>query len=475
MRKEMDTNSAASLEAQRLYMGQVRELNARLQKEDGRKRLARVETFGCQQNNADSDKIRGMLCEMGYGLAEDRKSADLILFNTCAVREHAELRVFGNIGAVSKLKEQKPSLVVGVCGCMMQQEERAQEVMKKHRHVDLVFGTHALLRFPQRLWEVLSDGARVTDVCAEEDPIAEGLPVLRDSSFRAWVTVMYGCNNFCTYCIVPYLRGRERSRAPEAILEEIKELSREGYKEIMLLGQNVNSYGKDLETPVPFASLLQKIDEIPGDFTVQFMTSHPKDCSKALLDTMAGSKKIARRLHLPVQSGSNEVLRRMNRSYTVEAYLELLEYAREKMPDLTITSDLIVGFPGETEEDFTKTLELVERAHYDNIYTFLYSRRKHTPAAEMEGQIPKTVKNERLNRLMELQQGIAKEQNEKLVGKDITVLIEGTSKNASGMLTGKTSGGKSVHFEGDISLQGQVRHVRITKAQSYSLYGELLG
>lgn len=455
-------------------MERVRERNRIYRQKTGSQPLALIETFGCQQNFADSDKLRGMLERMGYAMTDSRERADLILFNTCAVREHAELRVLGNIGALKKLKEKKPTLVIGVGGCMMQQEHRAREILEKYRHVDLIFGTHTLHELPSMLETVLEKGERVR--CTEETAdLAEGLPISRESAYQAWVSVMYGCNNFCTYCIVPYLRGRERSRLPEDILEEVRALAGQGVREITLLGQNVNSYGKDLEKPISFAELLRTLNDVPGDFKIHFMTSHPKDCSLELLDALAGCGKVAKRLHLPVQAGSDRILKKMNRGYTAESYLRLLEAARARVPDLTITSDLIVGFPTETEEEFQETLRLVERARYDLIYTFLYSKRSGTPAAGMEGQIPEAVKKERLNRLMALQDGISQEKNQILVGERLAVLSDGPSKDRPNQADGRTEGGKIVHFSAETPPEaGQRCNVRITRASGYALYGELV-
>ena len=455
-------------------MERVRERNRIYRQKTGSPPLALIETFGCQQNFADSDKLRGMLERMGYAMTDSRERADLILFNTCAVREHAELRVLGNIGALKKLKEKKPTLVIGVGGCMMQQEHRVREILEKYRHVDLIFGTHTLHELPSMLETVLEKGERVR--CTEETAdLAEGLPISRESAYQAWVSVMYGCNNFCTYCIVPYLRGRERSRLPEDILEEVRALAGQGVREITLLGQNVNSYGKDLEKPISFAELLRTLNDVPGDFKIHFMTSHPKDCSLELLDALAGCDKVAKRLHLPVQAGSDRVLKKMNRGYTAESYLRLLEAARARVPDLTITSDLIVGFPTETEEEFQETLRLVERARYDLIYTFLYSKRSGTPAAGMEGQVPEAVKKERLNRLMALQDGISQEKNQILVGARLSVLSDGSSKDRPNQADGRTEGGKIVHFSAETPPEaGQRCNVRITRASGYALYGELV-
>ncbi len=373
-----------------------------------RRPRALIETYGCQQNVADSDRMRGMLELCGYDEAESRKDADFILFNTCAVREHAELRVLGNIGALKHEKEERPGLVIGICGCMMQQEHRVREIMEKYRHVSVVFGTHTFYKLPELLYSAL-EGERRAEVTNGETAIPEGLPVKRSGGDRAFVTIMYGCNNFCTYCIVPYTRGRERSREREKILEEVRSLAAAGIGEIMLLGQNVNSYGKDRYEDYRFADLLREIDGVPGDFTLKFMTSHPKDLTREVIDAMAESRHVARELHLPVQSGSDRILKKMNRHYTAESYKQLIAYARERMPDIRLTSDIIVGFPTETEEDFEATLALVREVRYFNLFTFIYSKRSGTPAATMEGQVEESVKKERIARLIEVQTEIRKQ------------------------------------------------------------------
>ncbi len=434
--------------------------------------MAMVVTYGCQQNEADSDRIRGMLSEMGYAFTQDPEQADFIAYNTCAVREHAELRVLGRVGALKPLKEKKSSLVIALCGCMMQQEHRKEEIRGKYRHVDLVVGTHALHRLPQMLHGVLTGGGRAFET-GGEDGIAEGLPVLREGGSKAWVTVMTGCNNFCTYCVVPYLRGRESSRRPGDILREVETLASEGCRDITLLGQNVNSYGKDLPDGVDFADLLTRINAVPGDFLIRFMTSHPKDATEKLLDAMAACEKVAPHLHLPVQCGSDRILRAMNRGYTTSHYRELAAYARKKMPDLTLTSDIIVGFPGETQADFEDTLGIVKEIGFDSLYTFIYSKRSGTPAAEMEEQLPYEEKVARLNRLMELQSGVSQEKNEALVGRVLRVLAEGVSSKDETRLSGRTPGGKLVHFSGPSSLAGEYVKLRITGATPFVLEGEL--
>ena len=370
--------------------------------------LACVVTYGCQQNVADSEKIKGMLHEMGYGFTEERTKAQLILFNTCAVREHAEDRVFGNVGALKKYKHEHPGVVIACCGCMMQQQHIAEKIKKSFPFVDLVFGTHVIHQLPGLLYKTLTGKKRVFEIPDMDGVIAEGVPVLRDEEKRAWLPIMYGCNNFCTYCIVPYVRGRERSRDPQDILKEARELVQNGCKEITLLGQNVNSYGKNLEPKVTFAQLLRMINDIDGDFRIRFMTSHPKDCTRELLETMAQCDKVAKHLHLPFQSGNDRVLKAMNRNYTREKYLSLIRYAKELMGDaLSITSDIIVGFPGETYEEFQDTLSLIEEVRFTSLFTFIYSPRNGTPAARMPDPVSAEEKGRWLRELLAVQEKIS--------------------------------------------------------------------
>lgn len=431
-----------------------------------------VRTYGCQQNVADSERIKGMLATMGYEFTEFTEEADLVLFNTCAVREHAELKVYGNVGALKSLKASNPEMLIILCGCMMQQEKVQEQIRKKYAHVDIVFGPSMIPELPAMMEQVLEQRQKV--FTRQEMPdIAEDLPIVRDDAHKAWVSVMYGCNNFCTYCIVPYVRGRERSRASSEILKEIKELAESGYRDITLLGQNVNSYGKDLPGEMDFSDLLAAIDKIDGDFWIRFTTSHPKDCSIKLLDTMANCKKICHQLQLPFQSGSNAILKEMNRHYTAESYYSLIEYARKVMPDVVITSDVIVGFPGETEEDFQKTLDLVEKVQFDNLFTFLYSRRTGTKAAVAENQVDEEIKKERFNRLLALQHPVCLAKNKELEGKDVRVYVESVSKNDAKVLSGKTAGGKTVDFVGPAELIGQFCTVTVTKAKSWSLDGKI--
>ena len=429
-----------------------------------------VDTYGCQQNEADSERIRGMLEACGYGIVNEEEGADCIVINTCAIREHAEDRVYGNVGALTHTKNRHPRQKIFLCGCMMGRPEVAARIKGSYRHVDGIFNPHHLWRFPELLYAVLTTGKRVFATEDSAGSIAEGIPVVRSNNLKAWVSIMYGCNNFCSYCIVPYVRGRERSRRPEEILAEVKELIAAGYKDITLLGQNVNSYGKDLGLGVDFADLMAEIAQLPGEFWLRFMTSHPKDASKKLFDTIAKYPKIAKQFHLPFQSGNDRVLKAMNRHYTREEYLKLAHYGREIMPDLVLTSDVIVGFPGETEEEFEDTISLIEDVRYDALFTFIFSPRAGTPAAKMDDPTPKEEKNRRFDRLCDVQNHISLEIHQGYVGKTVRVLCDGRDKD---MLTARTEGGRLVRFAGDDSLIGQFFDVTITGCTTWSLVGEL--
>ena len=436
-------------------------------------RFAMVDTYGCQQNEADTERIRGMLHEMGYEMTDSTEEADFILFNTCAVREHAEDRAFGNIGALSHLKKKRPDVVIALCGCMAQRPEVAEKVRQSYRHVDLVFGPQALWKFPELLYQVYTQRRRVFSVEDEHGAIAEGMPVVREGRTRAWVSIMYGCNNFCSYCIVPYVRGRERSREPARIIEEVRQLAAEGYKEITLLGQNVNSYGKDLDTPWDFADLLSELDKLEGDYLLRFMSSQPKDASYKLFDTMARCKHVARQLHLPVQSGCDRVLRAMNRPYDRAKYLDLITYARKVMPDLVLTSDVIIGFPGETEAEAMETVALVEQVRFDALFTFIYSPRVGTPAASMDDPMSREEKLANFNRLTALQDAISEEKHAAYIGKTVRCLVDGLSDDSRYDLTARTPGNRLVRVVGDKSALGQFKEVKITGANKWSLFGEL--
>ncbi len=437
----------------------------------GAQPLAYIRTYGCQQNVSDGEKIKGMLQQMGYSFTEREEDADLILFNTCAVREHAEDRVFGNVGALKNIKRRHPSMLIALCGCMMEQEHVAERIRKSFPFVNLVFGTHSLHRFPKLLYEALFTGKRVVERGVDDHTIVEGLPVRRDGEFKAWLPIMYGCDNFCSYCVVPHVRGRERSRQPQAVLREAEELIRSGYRDITLLGQNVNSYGKNLEQPVNFSQLLGEIDRIPGNYWLRFMTSHPKDATQEMIDTMASGKHICHHLHLPFQSGSNRVLKEMNRRYTREKYQEMILYAKSKMPDLSLTSDVIVGFPGETYEDFQETLSLIREVEFTSLFTFIFSPRVGTPAASMDDPVPYEEKSAWFRELLNVQEEIAAKRCASLVGQELTVLVE-EKTGKDGELSGRTQGNMIVEFPGDPSDIGRFIKVKVTQARNWILKGE---
>lgn len=441
----------------------------------GAQPMALVRTYGCQQNVADSEKLRGQLQEMGFAFTEQEEEADLILFNTCAVRENAEFRVYGNVGNLKALKRQKPSLIIGVCGCMMEQEHVAEKIRQSYPYVSLVFGTHVVHKLPELLYQTLTSGKRVFSRGddSEDKTIVEGLLIHRDRDIRAWLTVMYGCDNFCSYCVVPHVRGRERSRTPEAVEAEFRALVQAGYKEIVLLGQNVNSYGKTLEHPISFSELLRRLDAIPGDHRLRFMTSHPKDATKELIDTMAESEHICHSLHLPFQSGNDRVLKEMNRKYTRERYLELIQYAREKMPDISFSSDIIVGFPGETYEEFLDTVSLVEEVGFTSLFTFIYSPRVGTRAAKMEDPVSEQEKSRWFTELLQAQEATADKLAPTIIGTTQRVLVEEVSEKR-GVLCGKTEGNLNCDFEGSESLVGQFVDVKITDSRNWVLKGELV-
>ena len=461
----------ADIDRQLAYIDQIAAMNRDFEITNGRKPRAYTQTFGCQQNEADTERIAGMLHDMGYEKTTCTDDADVLIYNTCAVREHAESRALGNIGALSHLKKQRPDITIGLCGCMVQQKHIPDKIRKSYPQVNLLFGTHALWRFPELLYRRLSGEKRVFDTSGEErGTIAEGLPVQREKGPRAWLSIMYGCNNFCTYCIVPYVRGRERSRCPEDIENELRELVALGYKDITLLGQNVNSYGKDLDVDIDFSDLLRRLNAVPGDFLLRFMTSHPKDASHKLFDTMAECKKVAKQLHLPFQSGSDAVLQRMNRGYTAEKYRALIAYAREKMPDITLSSDIIVGFPGETEEDFLKTLSLVTETGFDMLFTFLYSKRSGTPAASFEDPATKEEKQNRFERLLHAQDACIEPRQTAYLGKRLRVLVDGTSKDTAYPYTARTEGGLLVCCAGNSLRIGEFAEVQIEKTTLRCLF-----
>ena len=464
------------MQKQNEYRDRVRAIILANAEERGGSLKAFVQTFGCQQNEADSEMIAGMCRSMGYEICATPEEADIIMVNTCAVREHAEKKTLSIVGQYKHLKAVKPDLIIGICGCMVTQEHRKETIKHSYPYIDFVIGTSSLHRLPEFVFTKIKSGKRLYCIEEKEYLVAEGLPIHRNSTYRAWVSVMYGCNNFCTYCIVPYVRGRERSRRPEDIIAEVRELVESGYKDITLLGQNVNSYGKDAKSDdgeiYDFADLLSDIDKIEGDYFIRFMTSHPKDASRKLIDVIANSKHIAHQFHLPMQSGSDTILKAMNRHYDREKYLATVNYLREKVPDVTITSDIIVGFPGETDEDFEATLEMLRTVGFDMVYSFIYSPRKGTPSAAMECQISDSVKGERMNRLIEAQNEIAIEKNKPLEEQILKVLCDGKSKNNEKVYSGRTEGNKIVLFDGDECDVGKFINIKITRAETFALYGE---
>ena len=431
-------------------------------------------TYGCQMNEEDSEKMSGMLKSMGYEKTENRDEASIIIFNTCCVRENAENRVYGNLGELKKVKKKNPNLVIAICGCMMQQEGMADKILKTFPYVDIIFGTHNAYKFPEYLNRVKTEGVQVKEILDKETKIVEGIPIDRESSIKAFVTIMYGCNNFCTYCVVPYVRGRERSRKSEDILNEIKDLVSKGYKEVTLLGQNVNSYGKGLEEDINFAKLLRKVNEIEGLERIRFMSSHPKDLTEEVIMAVKECDKVCEQIHLPVQSGSDTMLKAMNRHYDRATYLNLVNKIKEEIPGCSITTDIIVGFPGESEEDIQDTIDLVKEVKYDSAFTFIYSRRNHTPADKMENQIPEDIKHERFNRLVEAVNENVIRGNKFYEGKTVEVLVEGPSKTDETKLMGRTRNGRLVNFScEDKNLIGKLVNVKINRAQPFSLIGEI--
>ena len=433
-----------------------------------------VDTFGCQQNVADGQKLMGMLAECGFTLTEDVKEADLVILNTCAIREHAEQRVFGNLGILTHTKKENPEQVICLCGCMAQEERVSKRIKESYRHVDLVFGPQALWKFPELLWEVYETHKRVFSVQDEHGRLAEGIPVVREKGVKAWVSIMYGCNNFCSYCIVPYVRGRERSREAKDILSEVRELVEAGYKDITLLGQNVNSYGNDLDIGYHFPDLLEDIDKIPGEYLIRFMSSHPKDATYRLFDVMAKSSHVAKQLHLPVQSGNDRVLHEMNRRYTRAQYLDLVNYAKSVMPGLVLTSDIIIGFPGETEAEAMDTVSLVEEVGFDALFTFIYSPRPGTKAAAMPDPATREEKQKWFDKLLEVQNAMSAALHAAYMGETVRVLVDGESDDPEFPLASRTEGNRLVRLKGDKSLMGKFTDVKITGSNTWALYGETI-
>ncbi|HHX68374.1 MAG: tRNA (N6-isopentenyl adenosine(37)-C2)-methylthiotransferase MiaB [Miniphocaeibacter sp.] len=432
-----------------------------------------IQTYGCQMNEHDSEKIAYILENLGYIKTDKVENADFIIYNTCLVRENAELKVYGQLGSLKPLKKEKPEMIIAVCGCMMQTGEAKEIIQEKYKHVDIIFGTKNISSLPSLINRHLSTGKTVVDI-EDRDLIDNQIDMIREHPFIGYVNIMTGCNNFCTYCIVPYARGREDSRSPESILKEVNDLAKKGYKEITLLGQNVNSYGKNLSNPISFPDLLRMINKVEGIERIRFLTSHPKDLSDDLIDAMAECDKVCENLHLPFQAGSNKVLKEMNRKYTQEDYLLLVKKLKNKIPNITLSTDIIVGFPGETEEDFEETLKVVKEVEYDQGFTFIYSKREGTKAATMENQVERSISQKRFERLLELMYGIFYKNNEKELGKTLEVLVEGPSKNNEEVLTGRTRGYKLVHFKGDKGLIGKLVNVKITGHNSFSLSGDLV-
>lgn len=438
---------------------------------NGRRKTYHILTYGCQMNEHDSEKISGILTSIGYEETDDEKNADLVIFNTCLIRENAELKVFGKLGEVKGLKRNKPDMLVAICGCMMQKEETREKVLKKFKFVDIIFGTNTIHELPALIYDVEFNKKRSVDIIDNTELIFENMPKNRKFKYKALVNITYGCNNFCTYCVVPYVRGREKSRTPIEIINEVKLLASDGCKEITLLGQNVNSYGSSMDNKVTFADLLYELNKIDGIERIRFMTSHPKDLSDDLITAVKECNKVCNHVHLPVQSGSNEILNKMNRKYTKEHYLSIVEKLKTEIPDVAITTDIIVGFPGETEEDFQETIDVVKKAEYDSAFTFLYSMREGTKAASMENQIPDETKHERFDRLLEVLYPIVLKRNEQCIGKTYPVLVESLSKTTADTLTGRTEHFRLVHFNGNESLIGKIVNVKITNVKTFHMEG----
>lgn len=455
------------LEKQKIYMENIRLSN------DGKNKTACIVTYGCAQNETDSDKLYGMLEKMGYQKSDDEKNADIVIFNTCSVRENAEVKVYGKVGALKAKKAKNPDMVIGVCGCLMQQKHASEKIRRQFKFVDLVFGTHALYKFPELLFNVVNNQERVFENETEDGAIAEGVPIIREHSYKASIPIAYGCNNFCTYCVVPHTRGRERSRKSEDILNEIKGLCKGGLKEVTLLGQNVNSYGNDNSDDLDFPDLLEKICEIPEIKRIRFMTSHPKDLTDKLIDTIAKNDKICKYLHFPFQAGSSRVLKEMNRKYTREDYLGLVEKIRSKIPDVALSADVIVGFPGETTEEFYETLSLIEKVRFDTLFTFIYSPRKDTKAALMPDPLPYEEKLKNFNALLEVQNRISKEINDTYLGKVFEIMDEGVSRTNPEMRSGRCETNKIINYKTKTNVkEGDFVNVRVTECMTWSLNGE---
>lgn len=473
-RKQINLDLGA-VQEQDKYIEQMHRLNEDYFNKTGKRKFVFSQTYGCQMNENDSEKLHAMLEGMGYDMTEEVAKADLVIYNTCAVRENAELKVYGNLGHLKTQKEKNPDLKIVICGCMMQQPHIVEEIKKKYRHVDLIFGTHNLYKFPELLVESLDRNKTLVDVWDVDGEVVEGLRSSRKFELKAFVNIMYGCNNFCTYCIVPYTRGRERSRTPEDIIDEIKELVAKGTKEVTLLGQNVDSYGKTLDEKVTFAELLRMVNEIEGLERIRFMTSHPKDISDEVIYAIRDCDKVCEFLHLPIQIGSTRLLKKMNRHYTKEYYLDIVEKAKKEIPNIAFSTDLMIGFPGENDEDIDDTIDVIEKVRYDSAFTFIYSKRKGTPAAEMEDQIPEDVVQKRFQRVLDSVNKVCAEINHSYKGRVVEVLVEGKSKNNDEVLSGRTRQNKMINFTGgDKSLIGKLVNVEIKEARTFSLNGVLV-
>ena len=473
MLETLNINEAPTMEPDRQYyfMKIAREYVASLESQLGRKLTFCVTTFGCQMNARDSEKLVGILEQIGY-VESDSEESDFVIYNTCTVRENANNKVYGRLGYLQSFKKKNPHMMIALCGCMMQEETVVEKIKKSYQFVDLIFGTHNIYKFAELISQAYDSKRMVIDIWKDTDKIVENLPVERKYAFKSGVNIMFGCNNFCSYCIVPYVRGRERSREPKEIIREIEGLVADGVVEIMLLGQNVNSYGKGLQDPMSFAELLQEIEKIKGLERIRFMTSHPKDLSDDLIRVMAESKKICRHLHLPLQSGSSRILEKMNRRYNKEQYLELVERVREAMPDISITTDIIVGFPGETEEDFLETMDVVQKVQYETAFTFIYSKRTGTPAATMDNQVPEDVIKDRFDRLLKEVQTIGRSKTQRLEGSIQRVLVEEVNEQNDSLVTGKMSNNAVVHFPGTADMIGNFMDVKLTECKGFYYMGE---
>lgn len=473
MIKYNSVNDEQEVALQNEYIERASAYVAALEQKLGRKPLSCVTTFGCQMNARDSEKLSGILQQVGYALTENEEEADFVIYNTCTVRDNANQRVYGRLGFLNSLKKKKPHMKIALCGCMMQEPSVIEKIQKSYRFVDLIFGTHNLFKFAQLLTTMFESDRMIIDIWKETDQIVEELPVTRKYFYKSGINIMFGCNNFCSYCIVPYVRGRERSRDPKEIIREIEHLVSDGVVEIMLLGQNVNSYGKTLEDPITFAQLLTEVEKIEGLRRIRFMTSHPKDLSDELIEVMKNSRKICRHLHLPVQAGSNRILKAMNRNYTKEQYLELVAKIRRAIPDISITTDLIVGFPGETLADVEETIDVVKQVQYDNAFTFIYSKRTGTPAAAMENQVPEEVVKEGFDKLLKVVQDTAKERARLLQGQTLEALVEEVNEHDPSLMTGRLSNNMLVHFPADPSLIGNLVMVSLDECHGFYYTGHM--